>query len=183
MTTGSIGDRVGSDIPGDGADTAGVDADTAGIPLLWLPYILLTIFLMALLIASFIHFHYKYRDRYARRDELAKELHRTGDPHAVKCTTNMHMESGTSFNNRPISLSAMHLMHAHDRQKTSHKQRTKPRLGMLYDNTVDVSSVVENSLLDKDLIQMNSLTNSYEQEANSLPSDASANSNNESKYL
>ena len=39
---------------------------------LWLPYVLLTLVILLMLIASFINFHLKYKDRYVRRSELAR---------------------------------------------------------------------------------------------------------------
>ena len=39
---------------------------------LWLPYVILTVILIAMLVASFINFHFKYKDRYVKRTVMAR---------------------------------------------------------------------------------------------------------------
>ena len=39
---------------------------------LWLPYVILTVILIAMLVASFINFHFKYKGRYVKRTVMAR---------------------------------------------------------------------------------------------------------------
>ena len=44
---------------------------------LWLPYVILTFVLIAMLVASFINFHFKYKDRYVKRTATARGTNST----------------------------------------------------------------------------------------------------------
>ena len=49
---------------------------------LWLPYVSLTVILIGMLVASFINFHFKYKDRYVKRTVVARgstALNQNGD--------------------------------------------------------------------------------------------------------
>lgn len=85
-------------------DTVNVmDAETVNY--LWLPYVILTLILLSLLVASFIHFHVKYRDRYVKRSVLAKAVRLGPDCTAIQedssDSNNVHrdsiLDSGSDF--------------------------------------------------------------------------------------
>ena len=121
--------------------------------LLWLPYVLLTAFLIGLLLASFIHFHWKYRERYMQRDKLAKEQ-RIVDIDDIEAAPSIHSKI-EGQNILPLSATRLLVQRAAEDRRASFSetvprtQRQKGRLKMLYDNKVNVSSIVENSLLQR----------------------------------
>ena len=127
-----------------------------GASLLWLPYVALTLFLISLLLASFIHFHIKYRDRYVQRDKLRKEIARPAEPDDIEAAAAAATAAAGAamFNHLPLSATRLlanraGLSGSNNMPEESALPRQKTRLKMLYDNKVDVSSIVENSLLGR----------------------------------
>ena len=122
---------------------------TAVTSLLWLPYLVLTLVLLSLLVASFIHFHYKYRDRYAKRSVLARATrHPASDlemaPSQLRGSVAPHRASIFLPNSvNDISAATMTL-----NQNGDANPKTR-RLKMFYGNKVDVSSIVVNSMYEK----------------------------------
>ena len=134
--------------------------DEGGIRLLWLPYLLLTVFLISLLLASFIHFHIKYRDRYVQRHILRKEITRSAlleDIEAATAATASVAAGATMFNHLPLSATRLlsqqpetsNINYTDVHLEPTKLRKQKTRLKMLYDNKVDVISIVENSLLTR----------------------------------
>ena len=107
---------------------------------LWLPYLILTLVLLALLVASFIHFHCKYRERYQRRANL-RQSYGAELENGLVALPRASMEAPAMLNASRFIPRTPPLSHING----THKGRVR-RLKMFYGNKVDVSSVVANSL-------------------------------------
>ena len=106
------------------AETPVPDAGPLGA-FLWLPYVLLTLVLIAMLAASFVNFHFKYQERYVKRTATARG-------------------KGSGANGPRSQNGGLASVVGEPPPKTR-------RLKMFYGNKVDVSSIVMNSMLDNAL--------------------------------
>ena len=62
------------------------ESDSPLASYLWLPYVILTFILIAMLVASFVNFHFKYKDRYVKRTAVARgsnSVNQNGDLTAI----------------------------------------------------------------------------------------------------
>ena len=88
-------------------------------PYLWLPYVILTVILVMLLIASFLNFHFKYKDRYLKRT------------HDVNGGIN-------GFANNSVM----------DILVNGHIQNTPPRRLQMFHYRINVADIIRESMLD-----------------------------------
>ena len=133
------------------------EVDVGPANLLWVPYVVLTLILLGLLVASFIHFHYKYRDRYIKRSQIARngsDVDLPADTVEVNIVESIYNGHYTNYalarSGTLMSLSsAGQLASYHVRPNRPPNRTRSTRLKMLYGNKVDVDRVIEKSMWER----------------------------------
>ncbi len=125
------------------------------VKLLWLPYVVLTIVLLSLLVASFVHFHWKYRDRYAKRVVLAKiersdvESQISGMEGSLVISLKGEGTSPYPEENHSGGVGHSETLSAPHTQSGAGMVNKTRRLKMFYGNKVDVGLIVKRSVMEK----------------------------------
>lgn len=118
-----------------------------GVNLLWLPYVLLTLILLGLLVASFAHFHYKYRDRYIKRLRMARHesVIINNDSEDFGCHNGPYPSVPTDD---LLSLASSEVAVTGSTTVNERPPSQGKRMRMLYGNKVDVDTVIGNSMFE-----------------------------------